>query len=215
MLAIPADAQSLPNAQKRTTYVGQIQNTEAQVSVHVSDTDAQGNREVVLYACDGKPQGIAIWFKGTTSSNTFTATSSTGEQLSLTIARKQVLGTVSFPDGTANAVTANKDSGGGGLYNITLFPNGRFSGDAFRGTARVSGQVTVANGEATAEARITFNNGLFLNLRGRLLTSPVAGDYRVIFGPGWRLVGTTYPPFTPQDQLVGDNEFVYGEMVEY
>jgi hypothetical protein len=131
---------------KHDIYFGWLVNSPemAAVAFDIAPPDAEGNRDVRAYVCDGfgPPQGMAVWFRGPVPAddvkqlNQRAALVSASEKETLVIGdlnEIEVRGVFTRADGASFRYVAYPAFAGAGIYQVTLDEERRFHGTSTDG----------------------------------------------------------------------------------
>jgi hypothetical protein len=197
-----------------SVYFGFLQGTPriGAVAIDLAPPDAQGQRVLRAYVCDGlgPPEGMAVWFRGDVAAQpesgaqgpTFT---SAGGQETLRItalSERGVYGAFTDAAGAIAHFVAYPTFDGAGIYQVTLDETLRYTGTSTDG-ARLDAQAT---SDGTTTGTITTNDGqtISFSVRSLALASPadlaahglpqdfrrfasnnqVPGEYVAVIAPG-------------------------------
>jgi hypothetical protein len=121
----------------RGEFVSPVPDTDALVAVVADEPQtAGGQRQISAYICDGKVPGIAEWFTGLVARNDFDFFSVSGDaRLRGTLTSEEATGTATLADGRDVSFVASPARNGGGLYDVTITPDGQVSGTSTSGAA--------------------------------------------------------------------------------
>jgi hypothetical protein len=104
--------------------------------------EGQQQRDVNVYVCDG--DGINEWLPGSVTGENFKLVSDDGDaEVTGKLTRSGVTGTVELPNGKSLDFQAKPATGPGGLYAITVRPDGRMTGTSSTG-GELQGRVAKA-----------------------------------------------------------------------
>lgn len=109
-------------------FVGATSDAGALVAVIIADpSPGTTPREARAYLCDGA--AISVWFdQGGVDGDAIALTAEHGEQLTATLGREDIIGTIRIADGESLAFQARPAIGLAGLYTATVQADGRFAG---------------------------------------------------------------------------------------
>ena len=185
----------------------------AAVAFDIGAPDAEGARDVRAYVCDGlgPPDGMAVWFRGPVNEET---SKRLGEMVSLTspggqetlqigyLDKNEVRGAFTNANGRTSRFIAYPAFAGGGIYEVTLDEDLRYSGTSTDGSTlegqsskegNVEGTITTASGEkiefftqsmALASAEALTEQGLPTTYRQFAANAQVPGEYVAVVAPG-------------------------------
>lgn len=132
-------------------FWGPIASNPALVSLRFED-----GQQVSVFVTDGFPNGLSEFFRGPAPGNAFNLTSTSGAaQIQGTIQGSDGLGTVRLPDGTLHNFSLIGVRLGAGRYDVTITPEGAWSGVGPDGNTLaaqqqgdlVTGAITTGSGE--------------------------------------------------------------------
>jgi len=114
------------------SFVGTTSDPETLVAV-VADKAEGGadSREVRAYLCNS--EDVGEWFRGSVTGNTVDLASDGGAQLTGELTSDAATGSVTLPVGEVVSFGASPATGIGGLYSLSISPDGRVSGTSERG----------------------------------------------------------------------------------
>jgi hypothetical protein len=140
-----------------SVYFGAVAMTTDRLAV------ALDNGKVTAFLTDGEPGGDAEWFEGQAAgAAAFRLTSASGKaRIEGTVEPAETTGTVTLADGVARAFHTIPATHGAGIYDVTVSPDGHYTGtstDGSRMDARqngdyVQGTITTRDGE-----EVTYRN---------------------------------------------------------
>jgi hypothetical protein len=201
-------------APQNIVYFGYLQGTTriGAVAIDLSAPDANGQRILRAYVCDGMgpPEGMAVWFRGDIGAVTFpdgedlTFTSAGGQE---TLRVTNLTGTGiygSFVDGggTTAHYAAYPAFDGAGIYQVTLDESRHYKGMSTQGAAldaqvaadgTTRGAITTADGKriefgvrnlALADPALLARHGLPDAYSKYAPDSQVPGEYVAVIAPG-------------------------------
>ena len=116
-------------------FVGPIPDTDALVAVVADKPQTTGGqRQISVYICDAKVPGIAEWFSASVAGNDFDFFSVSGDaRLQGTLTDEEATGTATLADGREVSFAASPARNGGGLYDVTITPDGQVRGTSTSG----------------------------------------------------------------------------------
>jgi hypothetical protein len=127
-----SDEESAPDEApdgRAVVYVGAVAFSGDRIAVDLARPRADGLQRVRAFVTDGTPEGDAEWFEGTATGGRMDMTSVTGKaRLSGTAADARLDGTITLADGTERRFHTIAATGGAGIYEVTVAPNGSFRG---------------------------------------------------------------------------------------
>jgi hypothetical protein len=208
-----------PGAAVSGTFVGPVPGTQALIAVHAGPVHPCTGHEVAVYVCDGRPQGLILWFAGTVVDNRFSGRSASDEAtITLELSQQAATGTITLENGKQLPFAAPPATGASGLYRVTLFPDQSFRGDQFRGDGRISGRFASLGGSLRLEGEVCQGDGQRIRFTGPPASLAAPGDYRVIIGPmatgaggaasGSGIYGSNYAPFAQIKERTSPGQFI-------
>lgn len=182
------------------------------VAVDLAEPDAQGNRILRAYVCDGlgPPEGMAIWFRGDLGSETFPG----GADLNLTSAGgKETLRITAMNDTAVHGAYTDSSGAtahfvsyptfdGAGIYQVTLDESLRYTGTSTQGATldaqaspdgTTTGSITLAGGKrleftvhalTLADPAKLAQHGLSDTYKKYAADNQVPGQYVAVVAPG-------------------------------
>lgn len=126
------------------TFVGKASGTRPFVAV-VASPAAKGKRrrDATVFVCDGK--SVCEWLSGSADGNAFTAASDDHEaKADGMLTAEAVRGSIEVQGGKTLKYVASRAAATAGLYNLTVSPNGRFTGASAAGVG-LTGKSTLPN----------------------------------------------------------------------
>jgi hypothetical protein len=171
------------------TFVGKVEGTEAFVAVVASPAPkGKRRRDVTVFLCDAK--SLCEWLSGSANGNALTAASDDDDAKATgQLTGKAARGGITVPGGKTLKYVAGPATAAAGLYNLTVSPNGRFTGVSAAGVGLTGNSTLPSPGPGTLKladgTRLRFNATENSDDPIRLQ----AGDARVIVLPGRQLRG--------------------------
>jgi hypothetical protein len=182
----------------------------AAVAIDLGAPDANGQRVLRAYVCDGlgQPQGIAIWFRGAVAATPGAEVlryDSVGGQEKLVItamSERGVYGTFVDAEGATAHFVAYPAIDGAGIYQVTLDESLHYRGMSTDGSildaqatvdGTTSGKITVAGGReldfsvrslALASPADLALHGLPQDFRRYANVNQMPGEYTAVIAPG-------------------------------
>jgi hypothetical protein len=110
-------ATATPTRTVSGTFVGKVKGTDFYVAVLAARPKKNGQRPVVVYACDNEA-GSMYWFSNTNKGNQIDVAAVIGAgSIEATLARKSVAGSITLEDGTRHPFSARRPKRhGSGVY---------------------------------------------------------------------------------------------------
>lgn len=201
-------------AKQPTSYFGWVLGTAEPTGIAIdTENTGDGKKKIKAYVCDGlgPPKGKAVWFAGPVDTK---VSNGVGQTVSLTSAGKRetldvdqfddrlVKGTFTGADGVRKQYVAYPAHDGGGIYEVTLDRNLRYSGTSTDGSklsaqadrkGLVTGTLTTAEGDkipfairtlALASPAELSARGISTAYRKDVKHSLVPGEYVAVIAPG-------------------------------
>lgn len=136
-------------------FWGVVTSSPALVSLRV--VDDPGSRQLTVFLTDGFPNGLAEYFTGSSTTESFNLTSASGRAVieGSGLSTGGIAGTVRLPDGSTRNISLNRARLGAGLYQVTVGADGRWTGTGADGNVLqgqqqgnlVTGAITTSTGE--------------------------------------------------------------------
>ena len=199
---------------QNSVYFGFLQGTPriGGVAIDLTAPDANGNRILRAYVCDGlgPPEGMAVWFRGDLISETFPGGqdltfNSAGGQETLRITAMNgtgVYGAYTEANGAVSHFAAYPAFDGAGIYQVTLDESLRYKGTSTQGAVldaqaaadgSTRGSITLADGKtiefgvrslSLADPAMLAQHGLSDAYRKFAADNQVPGEYVAVIAPG-------------------------------
>ncbi len=115
-------------------YFGAVAFSGDRIAFDLGPGDEDGLQKVRAFVTDGTPDGDAEWFEGTATSGKMELTAVSGNaRLTGDVADMQVDGTITLRDGVQRHFHTIPATHGAGIYQLTVTPEGRFTGTSESG----------------------------------------------------------------------------------
>ena len=174
------------------TFLGETSDPETVVALVVAEPATNGRREARAYVCDGKT--INGWFnQGEVDGEAIALTSPDGGQLEGTFSPARISGTITLGTDEPMTFEAMPATGPGGLYNLTVRPDGSFSGTSATGN-RVEGKIAREpreDGNFQTVVEVIMPDGERVTFDKVHSTSTQDGEHRMIVLPNGRIRGAS------------------------